>query len=354
MPKKVIFDKKIALVLGGAGFIGSNLCDELLKTSKVICIDNFSTGNEKNIDHLLSEPDFEFIRHDMTEPIALDNLPGLQKFKIKFQGIQEIYNLACPMSVKNFSNNKIATLLASSLATKNALDLAMQYNASILHFSSSVVYGPRGSENLKLKESDITNVDFLSARSAYDEGKRFAETMVINYQRENGIKAKIVRLFRIYGPRMPLGDGQMLPDFIDNASDNINLTIFGDKDFASSFCYISDCIDACLKMINSDFVGPINIGSDVDVNLTDVANKVIALLGSKSGVDYAEKKEFMTPLCLPDISMARDKLGWLPVVPLEKGLKATIHHIKADRGIKNVKSAMTDFVDVDEERLDVS
>jgi len=349
MPKKVIFDKKIALVLGGAGFIGSNLCDELLKTSKVICIDNFSTGNEKNIDHLLSEPDFEFVRHDMTEAISLDNLPELQKFKIKFQGIQEIYNLACPMSVKNFSNNKIATLLANSLATKNALDLAMHYNANILHFSSSVVYGPRDNENIKLKESDLINLDFLSDRSSYDEGKRFAETMVMNYNRENGVKAKIVRLFRIYGPRMPLGDDQMLPDFIDNALDNLNLSIFGDENFSSSFCYISDCIDACLKMINSDFVGPINIGSDVDINLKDVANRVIALLDSKSSIEYVEAREFMTPLCLPDISMARDKLGWLPVVPLEKGLKDTVHHIRANKGLKSVKNAMMNFIDSDED-----
>ena len=349
MSKKVIFDKKIALVLGGAGFIGSNLCDELLKTSKVICIDNFSTGNEKNIDHLLAEPDFEFIRHDMTEPIFLDNLPELQKFKIKFQGIQEIYNLACPMSVQNFSNNKISTILANSLATKNALDLALLYNANFLHFSSSVVYGPRDEKNAKFKETDIANIDFLSERSAYDEGKRFAETMVINYQRENGVKAKIVRLFRIYGPRMPLADSQMLPDFIDNALDNVNLTIFGDENFSSSFCYISDCIDACLKMINSDFVGPINVGSDVDVKLTMVANKVIALLDSKSILEYKEKKEFMTPLSLPDISMARDKLGWLPVVPLESGLKETVHHIRANKGLKSVKNAMMNFVDTSED-----
>jgi len=349
MSKKVIFDKKIVLVLGGAGFIGSNLCDELLKTSKVICVDNFSTGNEKNIDHLLSEPDFEFVKHDMVQPISLDNLPELQKFKIKFQGIQEIYNLACPMSVKNFSNNKINILLANSAVVKNILDMTLQYNANLLHFSSSVVYGPRDTKNEKIEEASINNVDFLSPRSAYDEGKRFAETMVINYVRENKIKAKIVRLFRIYGPRMPLGDDQMLPDFIDNALDNSKLIIFGDESFSSSFCYISDCIDACLKMINSDFIGPINIGSDVDVNLSDVANKIISLLDSKSTIEYKEKKEFMTPLCLPDISMARDKLGWLPVVPLEKGLKDTVHHIRANKGLKNLKSTMDIFVDTNKE-----
>ncbi len=338
MPKQVIFDKKIVLVLGGAGFIGSNLCDELLKTSKVICVDNFSTSDERNIDHLLSEPDFEFINHDMTEPIVLDNLPGLQKFKIKFQGVQEIYNLACPMSVKNFTKNKVNTLLANSLAVKNALDLALFYQAKFLHFSSSVVYGSRIDNIKRLKENDIVKTDFLSSRSAYDEGKRFAETMIMNYQRETGVKAKIIRLFRVYGPRMPLGDGQMIPDFIDNALDNIDLEIYGDKNFSSSFCYISDCLDAALKMMNSDFVGPINVGSNVDINLTDIAKKIIDLVGSQSQIIYKKEKEFMSPLVLPDISMARNKLGWLPVVSFEKGIKETVYHLRASKGLKNVNN----------------
>jgi UDP-glucuronate decarboxylase len=345
MPKKVIFDKKIALVLGGSGFIGSNLCDELIKTRKVICVDNFSSGDERNIDHLLSEPDFEFIRHDMVEPLVLDDLPELQKFKIKFQGVQEIYNLACPMSIKNFANNKINILLANSLAVKNALDLALFYNAKFLHFSSSVVYGQRTDSKLKLKETDITNVDFLSTRSAYDEGKRFAETMVMNYQRELNVDAKIVRLFRIYGPRMPLGDGQLMPDFIDNALDNKNLTVYGDEKFSSSFCYVSDCIDACLKMINSNFTGPVNIGSDVDVNVSSVANKIISLLDSRSGIEYSETPEFLSSLCLPDISLARNTIGWLPVVPLEKGLKETVYHIRANKGLKGVDNAVGGFSD---------
>lgn len=348
MDNKVIFDKKNVIVIGGAGFIGSNLCDELLKTSKVICIDNFLTGSEHNIDHLLAETDFEFVNHDMTKPINLDNLPGLQKFKIKFQGVQEIYNLACPMSVKNFPNNKLSTVLANSLAVKHALDLALHYGSKFMHFSSSVVYGPRTDAKEKIQEKDIQNIDFLSTRSAYDEGKRFAETMVINYKREAKIDAKIVRLFRTYGPRMPLGDDQLIPDFIDNALDNKKLSVYGDENFTSSFCYVGDCIDACLKMMNSDFTGPINIGSDVSVKVVDIAKKIIKELNSNSEIEYKKDKEFLTPLCLPDISEARDKLGWLPVVPLDKGLKEAVYHIRANKGIKGVKNLMEGFVSSDE------
>lgn len=333
MKKNVIFDKKIVLVAGGAGFLGSHLCDELIKTSKVICVDDFSTGEERNIDHLLSEPNFEFVKHDLTQPINLDDLPELQKFKIKFQGVQEIYNLACPMSVNNFNKNKIKTVLANSHATKNTLDMAIKYNAKYLLFSSSVVYGP---ENVgkKISEGNIQKIDFLSERSAYDEGKRFAETMVNVYREEARIDAKILRIFRTYGPRMPLNDGQMLPDFINNALENKDIIIYGDKNFSSSLCYVSDCVDGAIKMMKSESAGPLNIGSDVLINITEVASKIINILGSKSKIKYAESKLFMTPLSLPDISRAKNEIGWLPIVTLDKGLKLTIEDLRASKGIK--------------------
>ena len=337
MSKQAIFDKKNVLITGGAGFIGSHLCDELVKTSKVICLDNFSTGDEKNIDHLLADPNFIFIRHDITEPIDLAKLPELQKFKIQFQGVQEIYHLACPMSPKDFSQNRIAILLANSCGIKNVLDLTRKYGAKFIHFSSSVVYGPRRADNPKIKEEDLGIVDMLSERSSYDEGKRFAETVVKNYKDIYDIDAKIVRLFRIYGPRMKLNDDQMIPDFIRDALDNKNLTISGDKDFFSSFCYVSDCVDAVIKMMETDLPGPINIGSDVDVNLTDLAQKVIEIIGSKSKIVYEAEKLFMTPLCLPDITKAREELGWMPVVILEKGLEKSIEDLRASKGLKRVK-----------------
>ncbi len=336
MSKQAIFDKKNVLVTGGAGFIGSHLCDELVKNNKVICLDNFSTGDEKNIDHLLADPNFEFVRHDITKPINLEEISSLQKFKIQFQGIQEIYHLACPTSPKNFKKNIIETVLANSYGTKNTLDLAKNYNAKFLHFSSSVIYGPRREDNQKIKEDDLGAVDILSERSSYDEGKRFAETMVYNFSKVYDLDVKIIRVFRIYGPRMKMNDNQMIPDFIHNALENKDLIILGNKNFSSSFCYISDLIDAVIKVMESNSSGPFNIGSDIKINLQEVAQKIINQLNSRSKITYADEELFMTPLCVPDISKARDELGWMPVVTLDKGLEKTIEDLRANKNLKGI------------------
>ena len=337
MPKNVIFDKKNILVTGGAGFIGSHLCDALIKKNKVICLDDFSTGDEKNIDHLLAESDFEFVRHDITKPINLEKLPELQKFKIEFQGIQEIYHLACPMSPKDFEKNKISSMLANSYGVKNVLDLAKKHGAKFLHFSSSVVYGHQGKINQKVKEEDIGLVDNLSVRSSYDEGKRFAETIIANYKEEYKIDTKIMRLFRVYGPRMKLEDNQMIPDFISDALDNKPLEIFGDSNFSSSFCYVSDCVDAALKFMDANVSGPLNIGSDVEVNLTSIAKKIIVKTESKSKIKHKKEILFMKPLYIPDITKARSEIGWMPVITLNKGLDLTIYELRASKGLKGVK-----------------
>jgi len=336
MPKRAIFDKKNVLVIGGAGFIGSHLCDELLKTSKVICLDNFSTGSQMNIDHLLSEPDFAFVNHDFSTPFNFEEERSLQKFKIQFQGIQEIYNIACPTSPKNFIPQIEATLLANSYVVKNACDLAHKYEAKLMHFSSSVVYGSRNKDNPKISEDNIGAVDFLSERSAYDEGKRFAETFVKNYKEIYKIDAKIVRIFRTYGPRMTLNDNQMIPDFISSALENKDLIIYGDENFYTSVCYVSDVVDASLKVMNSNSFGPINIGSDVDINLTDLAKTIIRMVGSSSRIIYEEKQLFMTELPLPDISRASNEIGWMPVVTLSNGLEKTINDLRASKGLKKV------------------
>jgi UDP-glucuronate decarboxylase len=340
MPKQVIFDKKNILVAGGAGFIGSHLCDELLKTDKVICVDNFISGSERNIDHLLANPDFIFINHDLSKPLDLEAIPELKKFKIEFQGLQEIYNLACPMSTRNFLENRLATLLANSYAVKNLLDMAVKYGAKFLQFSSSVVYGPRQTEDpsLKVAESDLGTVDQLSERSSYDEGKRFAETMVSNYRSLYNIDARIMRLFRVYGPRMKPKDDQMIPDFIMNALDNKEIIINGDENFSSSFCYIDDIIDAVGKFMNSELPGPINIGSDVDTRLVDLVNMIISLTNSGSKITYAEGKLFLSELVLPEIHLARNELGWMPVVTLENGLKKTIFEIEANKRLQGFGS----------------
>jgi UDP-glucuronate decarboxylase len=338
MEKTRTFDKKNVLVIGGAGFIGSHLCDELVKKCRVVCLDNFSSGDEKNIDHLLSDENFKFIRHDISEPLDLRNYPELAPFKIEFQGIHEIYNCACPTSPKYFDQNKIATLLANSYGVKNGLDLAVKYGAKFLHFSSSVIYGPRREGNPRIKENDLGAVDLLSPRSSYDEGKRFAETMVMNYRDVNKLDTRIIRLFRIYGPRMKLNDGQMIPDFIVAALDNRDLLIQGDEKFSSSFCYVSDVIDASRKIMEHDYTGPVNIGSDQDVNLTELANKIIKMTGSKSKVTYQEKQLFYTELSLPNTDLARNELGWLPIMTLEKGLEKTIYDLRASKGIVDFKT----------------
>lgn len=340
MPKQVIFDKKNVLITGGAGFIGSHLCDELIKDSKVICLDDFSTGDEKNIDHLLAEPDFEFVRHDICQPIDLATLPELQKFKIEFQGVQEIYHLACPMSPKDFDKNKIKILMTNAYGTRNALDIAAKYESKFMHFSSSVIYGQRDRQDKKINESDFGQVDNLSPTSCYDEGKRFAESLVNNYKEKFKINTKILRLFRTYGPRMKLKDSQMIPDFINNALDNKELVIFGDEKFSSSFCYVSDCVDAALKFMESDLSGPINIGSDIEVNLTELAKKIITMIRSNSDISYSKELAFMRPLLVPDITKARNELGWMPVVQLDNGLEKTIYELRANKGLKGVEHAI--------------
>lgn len=338
MPQKIIFDKKNVLIAGGAGFIGSHLCDELIKTCKVICVDNFSSSSEKNIDHLLANPDFVFINHDLSEPLDLEARPELKKFKIEFQGLQEVYNLACPISPRRFLENRLNILLANSFVVKNLLDYAVKYEAKFLQFSSSVVYGNRQtSQNLQVKEEDLGLVDNLSERSAYDEGERFAETMVFNYHQIYGIDTKIIRVFRTYGPRMELNDDQMIPDMVLNALNNQDLVIFGGPEFSSSFCYIDDIIDGALKVMNSSLNGPINLGSDVDVKLADLANMIISATGSQSKVVHSESKLFMSELLLPDIHKARNDLNWMPVVTLENGIKKTVFALRANTQLRGLE-----------------
>ena len=326
MSKQVIFDKKNVLVAGGAGFIGSHLCDELVKTCKVICVDNFISGQQRNIDHLLANPDFIFINHDLAEPLNLAEIKILERFKVKFQGLQEIYNLACPLSPRNFLENRLEILKANSLVVYNLLELAVANKAKFIQFSSSVVYGGRNLNNIgrKVRETELGVINQLSPRAAYDEGKRFAETMVDSYREMHNLDTKIVRLFRIYGPRMTLDDDQLIPDLVYSAIQNKPLVIFGDENFSSSFCYVDDAIDAVMKMAASNLNGPINIGSDVDVNVTDLAQLIIKETESESPLIYSESKLFLTELLLPDIYQARNNLAWMPVVTLENGIKKTI------------------------------
>lgn len=338
MPSEPLFEKKNILITGGAGFIGSLLCEKLLASARVVCVDNFVTSQESNIDPLLKNPDFEFIRHDFNAPFDPEAFPELARFKMKFQGVQEIYHLACPTSPKKFDQYRMQTLLANSFGIKNALDLAMRYKTKFLQASASVVYGPRPLDGHPYREDDFGSVNLLSPRACYDEGKRYAETMCETYRQVHGIDVKIARIFRTYGPRMPLYDGQMVPDFITNALDNKNLVIYGDETFRTSLVYVSDVVDALIKLMQAPAdIGPVNVGSDIDMPIVDVAQRIIEMTGSTSRITFEPPLLFMTPLGLPNITKAKDKLGWLPLVQLDDGLKRAIDYTMAHKSLVGFK-----------------
>ncbi len=327
-------NKKNILILGGAGFIGSHLAERLLSEANVICLDNFSSSGSSNINHLLRFPNFKFIRADITENIDLENNPDLDIFQIKVFGISEIYNLACPTSVNNFAHLKKATLEANTKGLLNSLELAVKYKAKFLQASSSVVYGETNREDYVSEEYRGIS-DMLDDRACYDEGKRYAESITKTYADIHDLEVKIVRIFRTYGPKMLLDDGQMIPDFILNAIDGKDLEIFGTEDFRTSLCYISDIVEGCLAVMKSGINQPVNLGATDVYKLVDVAQQIINLTGSKSKVVFKDSKVFMRELALPDIKFIRNELGWLPIVTLEEGLRKTIEFTQAHKDLLN-------------------
>lgn len=329
MPNEL--DKKNVLVTGGAGFIGSHLCERLLRdNARVICVDNFITSHVRNIDPLLANPDFQFLRIDVNQPFDLEKFDELKTFKVPYNGIQEVYHLACPMSIKNFDQFKVQTLLSNSTGNYNALEIAVKYRSKILLSSSSVVYGGRTDDKKTFSEDDEGSVKHMTPRSCYDEGRRFSETMFETYRNVHGLDAKIARVFRTYGPRMPLFDAQLIPDFVLHAVEGKDLVIYGSESFLTSLCYVDDVVDGLMRLMAAPpGIGPVNLGSDVDIRMTEVAQKIIDMVGSSSKITYEPSLEFLTELALPDISKAKE-LGWLPLTRLEDGLRKTTDYIKAN------------------------
>jgi len=327
MPKK-----KNILVIGGAGFIGAQLCERLLRENNVICIDDFCSSDEKNINHLLRLPNFKFIKHDISEPIDLDNNPDLDIFQIAVFGISEIYNLACPTSVKNFEKLIIKTVKSNTQGLINALELAVKYKARFMQFSSSVVYG-QVKRGQFIKEDYRGIMDMMDKRACYDAGKFYAESVVDTYQRAHKLDTKIIRVFRTYGPKMLLKDGQMIPDFILNALENKDLVIQGTKDFQTSLCYVSDIVEGAIKVMNSNINDPVNLGSQDIYKLADVAQKIIDITGSKSKLKFEKEKMFMRELAVPDISKVKQDIGWFPIITLDEGLKKTIDFTRAHKDL---------------------
>lgn len=327
-----IFEKKNVLVTGGAGFIGSHLCERLLKESNVICLDDFSNSVPENIEHLLQYPDFEFINYDVNKPIDLNNFDELNKFKVKYQGVQEIYHLACPTSPKEFEKLKMKSLWANSSAMISTLDLAVKYKAKYIFASSSVVYGDPTADNYIFKEDFKGVVDHLTPRACYDEGKRFAETCVETYRQVHGLDAKIARVFTTYGPRQKLFEGQLVPDFIVSALEGKDLIIYGDKNLSTSMCYVSDMVDGLVRlMAAAPEVKIINLGGDQVVTYNEVAQTILELTGSKSNIVFEPPLLFLTKKGMPDLHYAKDNLGWMPLVRLVDGLQKTVDFAIANK-----------------------
>jgi UDP-glucuronate decarboxylase len=304
--------KKTILVTGGAGFIGSHLCRRLLNENHyVICLDNLFTGSLENIESLKNDVNFEYVNHDITIPYYKDN-------------IDEIYNLACPASPIHYQSNPIKTVKTCTIGVINMLGLAKKNKAKILQASTSEIYGDP--EIHPQKENYNGNVNTLGFRSCYDEGKRCAETLFMDYKRKHCLNIRIVRIFNTYGPNMTKNDGRVVSNFILQALNNESITIHGDGLQTRSFQFIDDLIEGLIKMMNSNFIGPVNLGNPIELSMKDLATKVIQLTNSSSDIIYKELPEDDPKRRKPDISLASSKLGWNPVVSLETGLLKTINY----------------------------
>jgi len=310
-------NKKI-LVTGGAGFIGSHLCKKLLEgNNEVICLDNFFTGSKKNIQDLLINENFELITHDVVEPINLE--------------VDQIYNLACPASPVHYQYDPIKTIKTNVFGIFNMLGLAKSKKARILQASTSEVYGDALEH--PQKESYWGNVNPIGVRSCYDEGKRVSETFCMDYHRQNKVDIRIVRIFNTYGPNMNIDDGRVVSNFIVQALKNKDITIYGDGSQTRSFQYIDDLIEGMVKMMDNEsgFIGPVNLGNPVEFTIKELAERILKMIPkSKSKIVFKKLPEDDPKQRKPDISLAKEKFGWVPRIELGEGLKKTIGYFKAE------------------------
>ncbi|MFH1118728.1 MAG: UDP-glucuronic acid decarboxylase family protein [Bacteroidota bacterium] len=307
--------KKKILVTGGAGFLGSHLCERLLNEgNEVVCLDNYFTGQKSNVVHLLSNPYFEMIRHDVTMPFFIE--------------VDEIYNLACPASPIHYQYNPIKTVKTSVMGAVNMLGLAKRIKAKILQASTSEVYGDP--QIHPQTESYWGHVNPIGERACYDEGKRAAETLFVNYHKQNNVRIKIIRIFNTYGPRMHPNDGRVVSNFIVQALQGKDITIYGDGSQSRSFCYYSDLLDGMIKLMGTgdDFTGPVNVGNPNEFTILELAEKIIRLTGSSSKIIRKPLPSDDPMQRQPDISLAKSKLNWEPKIELEEGLIKTIDFFK--------------------------
>jgi UDP-glucuronate decarboxylase len=304
---------KRVLVTGGAGFLGSHLCERLIDAGDdVLCVDNYYTGSRANIAHLLDHPSFELMRHDVTFPLYVE--------------VDEIYNLACPASPIHYQRDPVQTTKTSVHGAINMLGLAKRVGAKILQASTSEVYGdPRVHPQ---REDYWGHVNCIGPRSCYDEGKRCAETLFFDYHRQHALRIKVMRIFNTYGPRMHPNDGRVVSNFVVQALSGQPITIYGDGAQTRSFCYVDDLIDGMMKLMASpdDFTGPVNIGNPGEFTIRELAEKIIAMTGSRSEIVFKPLPENDPMQRKPDIALAAEKLGWAPTILLEDGLKPTIDY----------------------------
>lgn len=306
---------KRVLVTGGAGFLGSHLCDRLVALGHdVICLDNFFTGSKRNIFHLLDRPNFELVRHDVTLPVYLE--------------VDEIYNLACPASPVYYQKDPIQTTKVNVLGSINMLGMAKRVKAKILQASTSEVYGDP--EEHPQRETYWGRVNPIGPRACYDEGKRCAETLFFDYYIQNRVNIRVIRIFNTYGPRMSVGDGRVVSNFIVQALKNEDITVYGDGDQTRSFCFVDDLIEGMMRMMNGpdDFVGPVNLGNPREITIRTLAEHVIRLIGSRSKIVSRPLPTNDPVRRKPDIGLAAEKLGWKPTVELETGLMKTIEYFR--------------------------
>ena len=304
---------KTILITGGAGFIGSNLCNKLLNDGhKIICVDNLLTGNIKNVEHLLNNPNFTFINHDIIEPLEIN------------ADIDEIYNFACPASPPKYQKDPVNTLKVNFIGVLNLLELARLKNAKFLQSSTSEVYGEP--EITPQHENYRGNVNTIGIRSCYDEGKRVAETLVMEYHNQYNVDTRIVRIFNTYGPKMDKNDGRVVSNFINQALNNENITLYGNGEQTRSFCYIDDQIDGLIKLMNSNYNYPVNIGNPYELNVKELANIILNLTKSNSKIIYVDLPLDDPTNRKPDITKAKNILNWEPTYDLEKGLIKTIKY----------------------------